>query len=97
MKTKQEYLKLLSEYKQKRGLFCGISRICIFGSVARGEQTEDSDVDVCVDLEVPSIFSLVHIKEELRQLFGCDVDVVRFRQDMDTLLKHDILEEGIYV
>ncbi|WP_317309227.1 nucleotidyltransferase family protein [Phocaeicola plebeius] len=97
MKTKQEYLKLLSEYKQKRGLFYGISRICIFGSVARGEQTEDSDVDVCVDLEVPSIFSLVHIKEELRQLFGCDVDVVRFRQDMDTLLKHDILEEGIYV
>ena len=50
MKTKQEYLKLLSEYKQKRGLFYGISRICIFGSVARGEQTEDSDVDVCVDL-----------------------------------------------
>lgn len=97
MKTKQEYLKLLSEYKQKRGLFYGISRICIFGSVARGEQTEDSDVDVCVDLEVPSIFSLVHIKEELRQLFGCNVDVVRFRQDMDTLLKHDILEEGIYV
>lgn len=97
MKTKQEYLKLLSEYKQKRGLFYGISRICIFGSVARGEQTEDSDVDVCVDLEVPSIFSLVHIKEELRQLFGCDVDVVRFRQNMDTLLKHDILEEGIYV
>lgn len=97
MKTKQEYLKLLSEYKQKRGLFYGISRICIFGSVARGEQTEDSDVDVCVDLEVPSIFSLVHIKEELRQLFGCDVDVVRFRQDMDTLLKHDIQEEGIYV
>lgn len=61
MKTKQEYLKLLSEYKRKRGLFYGISRICIFGSVARGEQTEDSDVDVCVDLEVPSIFSLVHI------------------------------------
>lgn len=97
MKTKQEYLKLLSEYKQKRGLFYGISRICIFGSVARGEQTEDSDVDVCVDLEVPSIFSLVHIKEELRQLFGCDVDVVRFRQDMNALLKHDIQEEGIYV
>lgn len=88
---------MLSEYKQRRGLFYGISRICIFGSVARGEQTEDSDVDVCVDLEVPSIFSLVHIKEELQQLFGCNVDVVRFRQNMDTLLKRDIWEEGIYV
>ena len=66
-------------------------------SAARGEQTEDSDVDVCVDLEVPSIFSLVHIKEELKQLFGCEVDVVRIRQNMDALLKKDIIEEGIYV
>lgn len=97
MKTTQEYLKLLKEYKQKRGMLYGISRIGIFGSVARGEQTEDSDVDVCVDLEVPNLFSLVHIKEELQQLFGCEVDVVRFRQNMDALLKHDIMEEGIYV
>ena len=91
----QEYVQLLKEYKQNRGILYG--RIGIFGSVARGEQTEDSDVDVCVDLEVPSIFSLVHIKEELKQLFGCEVDVVRIRQNMDALLKKDIIEEGIYV
>ena len=97
MKTTQEYIQLLKEYKQTRGIIYGISRIGIFGSVARGEQTEDSDVDVCVDLAVPNIFSLVHIKEELRQLFGCEVDVVRIRQNMDALLKRDIMEEGIYV
>lgn len=97
MKTTQEYLQLLKEYKQTRGILYGISRIGIFGSVARGEQTEGSDVDVCVDLAVPNIFSLVHIKEELRQLFGCEVDVVRIRQNMDALLKRDIMEEGIYV
>ena len=95
MKTTQEYVQLLKEYKQNRGILYG--RIGIFGSVARGEQTEDSDVDVCVDLEVPSIFSLVHIKEELKQLFGCEVDVVRIRQNMDALLKKDIIEEGIYI
>ena len=94
MKTTQEYMQLLKEYKQTRGILYGISRIGIFGSVARGEQTEDSDVDV---LAVPNIFSLVHIKEELRQLFGCEVDVVRIRQNMDALLKRDIMEEGIYV
>ena len=75
----------------------GISRIGIFGSVARGEHTEESDVDICVDLKSPSLFNLVHIKEELRQLFGCEVDVVRMRQNMDALLKQDILKEGIYV
>ena len=47
MKTTQEYIQLLKEYKQKRGILYGISRIGIFGSVARGEQTEGSDVDVC--------------------------------------------------
>ena len=97
MKTTQEYVQLLKEYKQNRGILYGISRIGIFCSVARGEQTEDSDVDVCIDLEVPSIFCLVHIKEELKQLFGCEVDVVRIRQNMDALLKKDIIEEGIYV
>ena len=75
----------------------GILRIGIFGSVARGEHTEGSDVDICVDLKIPSLFSLVHIKEELCQLFGCEVDVVRMRQNMDALLKQDILKEGIYV
>ena len=97
MKSTQEIVDILREFKRTAGEKYGIEQLILFGSVARGEQTEDSDVDVCVDLEVPSIFSLVHIKEELRQLFGCDVDVVRFRQDMDALLKHDIQEEGIYV
>ena len=89
MKTTQEFVQLLKQFKLERGLTYGISRIGIFGSVARGEQTEDSDVDICVDLE--------NIKEELRQLFGCEVDVVRLRQNMDVLLKRDIMEEGIYV
>lgn len=97
MKTTQEFVQLLKQFKLERGLVYGISRIGIFGSVARGEQTEDSDVDICIDLEKPDLFSMVHIKEELRQLFGCEVDVVRLRQNMDALLKRDIMEEGIYV
>ncbi len=97
MKTTRGYLQLLKDYKESRGMHYGIVRIGIFGSVARGEQTENSDVDICVDLKTPNLFSLVHIKEELRQLFGCDVDIVRFRQNMDALLKQDILKEGIYV
>ena len=97
MKTTREYLQLLKDYKESRGMLYGISRIGIFGSVARGEHTEGSDVDICVDLKTPSLFSLVHIKEELCQLFGCEVDVVRMRQNMDAVLKQDILKEGIYV
>ena len=42
------------------------------------------------------MFSLVHIKEELQLLFGCAVDIVRLREDMDGILRQNIMEEGIY-
>ena len=96
MKTTKEYLQLLQAYKLQSAIRYGISRIGIFGSVARGEQQEGSDVDVYVELSSPDLFSLVHIKDELQQLFGCPVDIVRLRDNMNELLKRSIIEEGIY-
>ena len=71
MKTTSEYMALLRKYMVENAHKYGIMRMGIFGSVARGEQTEDSDVDVCVELQTPSMFCLVHIKDELQHLFGC--------------------------
>ena len=64
MLTTVECLSLLREYMRKNAAKYGISRMGIFGSVARGEQHEGSDVDICVEIDRPSIFTLVHIKEE---------------------------------
>ena len=97
MKTTKEYLQLLREYKTQKAVQYGISRIGIFGSVARGEQTEKSDVDICVDLKNPSLFILVHIKEDLQRLFGKTVDIIRIRPEMDDLMKRDIMTEGLNV
>ena len=97
MRTAEEYLQILKDYKALKAVHYGIARVGIFGSVARGEQTEDSDVDICIDLTSPTLFKLVHIKEELQELFGCSVDIVRMRQEMDSLLRRNIMEEGIYV
>lgn len=96
MKTTGEYMQILRDYKVQKAVQYGISRIGIFGSVARGEHSENSDVDICVDLESPSLFYMVHIREELQQLFGSPVDIIRIRPEMDALLKRDITEEGIY-
>ena len=49
-----------------------------------------------LELQTPNMFSLVHIKEELQHLFGCAVDIVRLREDMDGILKQNIIEEGVY-
>ena len=83
MLTTVEQLSLLREYFRKNADKYGISLMGIFGSVARGEQHEGSDVDICVEIDRHSIFTLVHIKEELEKLLKCPVDLVRLRINMD--------------
>lgn len=97
MKSTADYITLLRAYMAQNATKYSIKRMGIFGSVARGEQTEDSDVDVYLETSTPSMFALVHIKEDLQKLFGCNVDLVRLRERMDSLLKSRIEKEGIYV
>ncbi|CAK7082452.1 MAG: hypothetical protein PARBA_03571 [Parabacteroides sp.] len=97
MKTTAEYISILRDYVANNASKYHITRMGIFGSVARGEQTEGSDVDVYLETSKPSMFALVHIKEDLQKLFGCNVDIVRLREHMDSLLKNRIEKEGIYV
>lgn len=47
----------------------------VFGSVARGEDTETSDLDLLVDLPRPSYVLLAQVSAELTEILGSDVDV----------------------
>lgn len=88
---------MLRQYLSTKAETYGISKIGIFGSVARNEQTEESDVDVCVEMKNPDLFIMVHIKEELQELFGKPVDIVRLRNNMNPMLLKQIQRDGIYV
>lgn len=96
MKTINDYILILRQYLSKKAEAYGISKIGIFGSVARNEQTEGSDVDVCVEMKKPDLFVMVHIKEELQELFGKPVDIVRLRDNMNPMLLKQIQKDGIY-
>jgi predicted nucleotidyltransferase len=53
------------------------SRVRLFGSVARGEDRPDSDIDLLVDFtEDSSLFDLIRITRELQDMLGHPVDVV---------------------
>ena len=66
----------------------------LFGSVARNEQKESSDVDVFVEME-PDIFQIIGLKEFLENLLGCSVDVVRKHRNNNEFLLKQIEKDGI--
>jgi hypothetical protein len=56
-----------------------VSELALFGSVLRDDFRPDSDVDVLLRFSPDArhtLFDLVHMQEELRSLFGRDVDLV---------------------
>ena len=61
------------------------------------EQKEGSDVDVYYEGEAPSFLTLDMIQSELEELLGSKVDIVRVRDNMNSLLRQRILRDGIYV
>lgn len=97
MKSRQEILALLRDFKVRQGKKYGILRMGIFGSVARDQQTESSDVDIYYEGEAQGLFSLSHLKNELEELLGSPVDIIRLRDRMNELLRRRIEREGIYV
>ena len=97
MKTREEIIKLLKSYKPIAEGKYGQTRIGIFGSVARGEHTPNSDVDICYEGRVPTLLTLDLIQTDLERLLGCPVDLVRMRDGMDSLLKERINKEAIFL
>ena len=74
-----------------------IVRIGVFGSAARDNMNEQSDIDVVVELGKPDLFYLVGIKQDLEEKFQRPVDIVRYRDRMNAFLKKRIDKEAVYV
>ena len=89
----QDCISKLSEFKQTFGNQFGITRLGIFGSVARQENTEDSDIDIVVEVEKPTLSVMYELREKLKALFCCNVDLVRFRSTLRPRFKSNILSD----
>ena len=93
-----EYVaKILMLHKNKLKQQYGVTKLGFFGSVARGEANENSDVDIVVELQKADLFYLVHIKEELQEALHSHVDIIQYRKTMNPFLKKRIKEDAIYV
>ncbi len=94
---RSEMIKILREYKKIAQNKYRFSKIGIFGSYAKDEATSSSDIDIVVELEIQDIFNLIGIKQDLEQKFNNHVDIVSYRENMNSFLKNRINREVLYV
>jgi hypothetical protein len=95
--TQENILETIAQFRRTRQDEFGILRIGVFGSAARSEVDDDSDVDVVVEIAAPDLLTLVGIKQELEELLQRPVDIVRYRDNMNHFLKQRIERDAVYV
>ena len=98
MKTIGEVKKLLKGYKELLNVEFGVKEIGIFGSYARSEQEEQSDIDILVEFKngYKTFDNYMDLKDFLEDLLGIDVDLV-VKTALKPRLKEIILQEVVYV
>ena len=73
----------------------GVRSVALFGSVARGEATSTSDVDLLVEFDRPvGIFGFLRAREHLEMILGHAVDLVT-RDALKPQLRDAILKEAV--
>jgi uncharacterized protein len=74
----------------------GATNLRIFGSVARGDDDESSDLDLLVKMEKGrSLFDLGELLMDLRDLLGCKVDVISEHKDMRPRFRENVLRDAV--
>lgn len=89
----QEVLTRLREHRRELHSL-GAVHLAIFGSVARGEATPTSDLDVLVDLDERTFDRYMNLKHYLEDLFETRVDLV-LRDRLKPALREQILAESV--
>ncbi len=94
---KTEILAQLRTYKRCFASKYGIESIGLFGSTARDEQTDDSDIDIVIKLERPSIIRCNSVRLELEQIFKRSVDVITLHNNQSPTFRENVIRDVIYV
>ena len=81
----------LQEFKEKYN----VEKIGLFGSYARDEATENSDIDIFVKMK-PSLFDMVAIKEQIENDLNRKVDIIREHKNIKPIFLKMIKKDLIY-
>ncbi|MDQ1276805.1 MAG: uncharacterized protein QG610_2383 [Euryarchaeota archaeon] len=91
------FSKIISQHLPKLTQEYNISYLGIFGSYVRGEQKEDSDLDILVEFsKEPDLLEFVGLKQELSEILGVEVDLV-MKSALKPRIGKRILEEVVQI
>ena len=96
MYTLQNILNILRQHKPELQRKYPVSAMGVFGSYARGEATDKSDIDIAVDITGPMGLSFVAMADEIESLFGIKTDVVPRRSINPEYLQY-VEKDIVYV
>lgn len=96
MFTRQQCIeKLIASAPYIRKVY-GVKALCLFGSVARGDNGNNSDIDVLVEMP-PHMNLLAGLKAFLEDRLGGSVDLIRRHDHLSPFFLAQIEKDGIYV
>ena len=96
--AKTAALETLSAHMTELRTRYSVKRIGVFGSVARGEAREGSDIDLLVEFEPNAhvgLFDFARLRDRLSQLLGCRVDLVT-EDALHSALRERVLKETVH-
>ena len=96
MKTRSEYIQIIRDHAPELQSRFGIQSMSLFGSVARNEQHEGSDVDLFVKMP-PKFFNYIEASEYLRNILECDVDLISDHRNLRPFFRKQIERDGINI
>ena len=97
MKTFEEIKEILQRHKEELRKEYGVTVIGIFGSYVRGEQGDQSDLDILIELERPMGFvRFIKLENMFTRLLGIKVDLVT-KKALKPYIGQRILQEVQYV
>jgi len=95
--TRQDILPSLKKLKGEVAKEYSVKAIGVFGSVARNEQTGESDIDLLVEFSKPLGFvTFMRLENFLSEQLGKQVDLVT-SDSLKPVIRQDVLSEVIYV
>lgn len=95
--SRQEVLSTLQAQQVALREQFGVARLTLFGSVARDEAIQGSDVDLLVEFDKPvGLFSFLELQNHLETLLGCAVDLGT-PQSLKPRLRDRVMAEAVHV